>query len=325
MVVLNVPEDQAVTKVEIRSGDYLDRVKICLSNGTCKEAGGSDGVKKTFEKNRSVIKAFFYKAGEVVDRLGVHYETDKIIRLESKDPSYTPTNEVVLDDVYNPDNLLINDNSGGSSAQRLTFTTATEITTTETTTVSTTFGTSVGLSLTASAGINLGLASAGVESTFSAGASWSTTNEKALSFSETTTKELAVSLVALPGFIEQAETYYTQAQYEYSWTAPLTCYYSFAPGTAVTGDHIAGITKGTHGIPTIQLQFTTVQEPSTSTPSLRPVPSKAPVQTGTAEAALSPADGPIPSRAPSSGSFFPTMCFSMWTGLLLVLCDVVVS
>lgn len=293
VVTVNVPENEAITSVKIKSGVYLDDVTICLSGGSCKRAGGGGAATKTFSKSRSVIKAFFYKSGEVVDRLGVHYETNKIIRLESKDPNYSPTKEVTLDDVFAPENLYINDNSDGTSAQTVIFKTSTEVTTSETTTVSTTFGGSVSLSLTASAGVDLKVFSAGIETTYEAGASWSTTNEEARSFSETKKRGLDVPLMALPGSIEQVETYYTQASYEYSWTAPVTCYYSYAPGTAVSGDDITGTTQGVYGIPTIRTQFSTVQEAPVAAPVAAPVTAPATTPSGDSPTAIlvdAPAD-----------------------------------
>ena len=73
-----------------------------------------------------------------------------------------------------------------------------------------------------------------------------------------------MQLEAEAGAIEQAETFYNQAQYSYTWTAPLVCYFSFDPSTAVQDGEINGTTTGFSGIPTIRLEFTTVQPASNS-------------------------------------------------------------
>ncbi len=66
-----------ITRIELFTETYITQMKICTSSGECHGPYGSSFESEpttVFEKNNSVIKAFYGYSGSWLDAKGVYYE-----------------------------------------------------------------------------------------------------------------------------------------------------------------------------------------------------------------------------------------------------------
>ena len=273
-----IPEGAYLQRVETVVGSYVDWVSFRLTNGdTFGPWGGKTGTgaNRSYSRGNGVIKSFLGRDGAVVDRLTVVYEVNRLYKARLQDVTHTAVIEPIVTepDFESPDVARRNDNREGSVEQTITLELTTTKTEEETTTVTQSQEFSVDLEVTANVGFDVGVASGGVETSFSVGASFSKSLEESNSKSEEVTVGDTIPVTAPAGVMVIAELFVRTVEYEYDWEGPTICSYTYAPDSDIV-DEAAKITGKMFGRRPFQegtVVFTEVTKdaiiPPTSAPS----------------------------------------------------------
>ena len=272
-------EGQYLSAIEMFVDQYVQHMRLCRTDGICFGPFGYNtdaAPNRILYKQRSVIKALLGRSGNVVDKVRVYYETDRMYKAEIGEVVYQNiTIPTIISDLSfeSPKAKVTVDNLGSSVDQSSTVSFEETVSTYETTIVTKTkqlFGT---VSLTKEPGFLVQLGVADLSATFTVGASFSVT------LSESNTKEINTAItreytvVAPPFAVVTGQVYWRQIKYAYDWNAPVQCYFTFEPQTAFRGGTIEGNMYGTQAFPHSYVKFT---QTFTTTPPL-PVPMSSPM------------------------------------------------
>ena len=222
----------------------------------------SDASSGTFSQSLVLSLQFKWKAGDVVDRLGVYYETDRVLkRIASPPITIQPVDDGVVPS--QPQKVYEHTNNG-STAITHTFELALEVTKKDSVTLSTESTGSV--DLTFSAGIDIKGIHAGRE--FSIGYSVTDSISKTSEIEETETITDTREYDILPGTTAILYFSIDQVEYSYSFTGPVKCVYTFDPHTEEDGGgNIGGRIDGSLGF--TETQTVRIEEvgPPTKSPT----------------------------------------------------------
>jgi hypothetical protein len=254
---------QYLSKIELLVGVYVEHIRLCRTDGVCfGPYGFHENVtpNRILYKQRCVIKALLGKSGDVVDRIRVYYESDKIYNAELGEIVYeTITPPTVISDVsfLSPEAVAVVDNFG-SSVERssLSVMFAETVSTYETTVITKSKQLYSTISFTKRPDFLVQLEIDDVSTTFTMGTSFSPT------LSEWNTKVLRTlftrnyTVTAPPFSLVTGEVYYRQIKYAYDWTTTIQCYYTFDPDNIVSGGTLEGHMYGTQAFPNSYVKLT---------------------------------------------------------------------
>ena len=290
-------EGQYLSAIEMFVDQYVQHVNICRTDGICFGPFGFNedtAPNRILFKQRSVIKALLGQSGNVVDKIRVYYETDKMYKAEIGEVIYQNiTVPTIISDLsfQSPKAKVTVDNLGSSVEQSSTVVFEETVSTYETTIVTKTKQLFGAVSLATGPGFLVQLGVADLSATFTVGASFST------SLSESNTKEMKSTItreytvVAPPFAVVTGQVYWRQIKYAYNWNAPVQCHFTFEPQTAFRGGMIEGNMFGTQAFPHSYVKFT---QAFTTTPPMT-APTIAPMMNST----QMPVDVPIEERTVS--------------------------
>jgi hypothetical protein len=313
---------QYLTQVELSAGLFVEHIRFCRTDGSCLGPFGFQTEKapnRILFKQRSVIKAFIGKAGNLLDRLGVYYETDKIYKTElGKITYHNITTPAIVSDLAfeSPKAKVTVDNQGSSVAQSTTVSFTETVYTSETTVVTKAMQIFGSISLVITPGLLYEATVADVSASFTLGTSFSS------ELSESNTREFQTAISseynvnAPPYSLVTGQAYWRQIKYSYHWEAPVQCFFNFDPNNAVSGGTIEGDLYGSQAFPQSYVKFsqtaTTVppQKPEVVPPVLPPVSppvvdTMPPVLPPVADT-IQPLSPPIPKVRTASPTIAPT-------------------
>lgn len=276
-------EGQYLSAIEMLVDQYVQHVNICRTDGICFGPFGYNldtAPNRILYKQRSVIKALLGQSGNVVDKIRVYYETDKMYKAEIGEVVYQNiTVPTIISDLSfeSPKAKVTVDNLGSSVEQSSTVAFEETVSTYETTIVTKTKQLFGAVSLAAEPGFLVQLGVGDLSASFTVGASFSVT------LAESNTKEMKTAItreytvVAPPFSVVTGQVYWRQIKYAYDWNAPVQCHFTFEPQTAFRGGTIEGNMYGTQAFPHSYVKFT---QAFTTTPPLT-APTTAPMMYST--------------------------------------------
>jgi len=317
---VDVPEGHYISKADLLTGKHIDYISFTLTNGeTSEKFGGKTDISPNFvlQKSDSAILSFFGKSGAVMDRIYAVYETNRLLNVRQPELNYEQmsppkyTDNLRFDDP-NAIEIVINDSSIAQSSEIEISSSATS---SETFTLTKSQEFSVGIETSFAPGKIISAVSADVMTTVSIGSSFSTSYEASNTVEESTAVSRSATVVAPPSSTVTAELFYSTIEYEYNFTAPVLCSFSFDPDTEFDGEPFEGTVKGKSPLNIGYVRFTEDEQlpvtsaPVTSAPVDAPIGpmgmlTSAPVTTVPATSA--PVDAPIASTPQPNPAPVPT-------------------
>ena len=306
-------EGQYLSAIEMFVDQYVQHLKVCRTDGICFGPFGFNqdaAPNRILYKQRSVIKALLGQSGNVVDKIRVYYETDKMYKAEIGEVVYQNiTIPTIISDLSfeSPKAKVTVDNLGSSIEQSSTVAFEETVSTYETTIVTKTKQLFGAVSLTTEPGFLVQLGVADLSASFTVGASFSSTLSESNTMEMKTAITREYTVVAPPFSIVTGQVYWRQIKYAYDWNAPVQCRFTFEPQTAFRGGTIEGNMFGTQAFPHSYVKFTQAFTPTTplSSPPTAPMmqSTKKPFNVLTSEPTVSPVAAPLsslPVRSPET-------------------------